>query len=723
MASVQQRLDQLRREIERHNYLYYVEARPEISDREFDRLMQQLKELEAAHPELVTADSPTQRVGGQPIPGFRTVEHAQPLYSLDNTYDRAELAAWHERVLKGLRAQATHGLFDKAVRYVVEPKVDGVAVNLRYEDGRLALAATRGDGKRGDDITVNARTIQAIPLRLRTDRSKDVPAVLEVRGEIYMTHNELARLNKLRQQENQELFANPRNATAGTLKQLDPKVVAQRRLLFVAHGRGQVQPDHFERYSEFLEALRQWGLPVSREMRLCETFDEVWAAIEAFASRRAALAYGTDGMVVKVDSFAQQQQLGYTSKAPRWCIAYKYAAEQARTTVKKIGWSVGKLGTLTPVAEVQPVRVSGTTVSRASLHNYGEVVRKDIREGDTVVIEKAGEIIPQVVQVVLDRRPKDSRPTRPADRCPSCGSEAVVEWDARRAAEIESWPSRVEKERKAAARAGRPPRDIPKPPPLTPADETARYCANPDCPAQLRQRVAWFAGRDQMDIEGLGSALVNQLCDTGLVKSLGDIYRLPARREQLVQLERMGEKSADNLIAGIEASKRRGLARVLAGLAIPQVGARAAAALAEAFGSIDRLAAATAEELAKVRDIGPVTARSIQQFLRRPAVRKAIDDLRAAGVDLTADRLRKPAARGSPFTGKTVVITGTLASFSRHDLQEKLRALGATVTDSVSKNTDILIVGQNPGSKLDKARALGVQTWDEAKLLQALEVP
>jgi len=500
-------------------------------------------------------------------------------------------------------------------------------------------------------------------------------------------------------------------------------VVAGRRLLFVAHGRGQVEPDRFERYSEFLEALRTWGLPVSRETRICDSLEDVWATIDKFEGRRAALPFGTDGMVIKVDSFAQQEQLGFTAKAPRWCIAYKYAAEQAQTVVEKIWWSIGKLGTLTPVAEVQPVHVSGTTVSRASLHNYGEVVRKDIRERDTVVIEKAGEIIPQVVRVILERRPKGSRPTQPAEQCPECGSKVVVEWDSRRVAEIESWPARVDKEKKAAAKADRQPNELPKPPPLGPADETARYCANPDCSAQLRQRVAWFAGRDQMDIEGLGSVLVNQLCDTGLVKSLGDIYRLPAKRGQLVELERMGEKRADNLIAAIEASKSRGLACVLAGLAIPQVGSRAAAALSEHFGSMDKLMEATVEALAAVRDIGPVTAESIQQFLQRPAVRKAIADLREAGVGLTAGRPRKPPAGGSPFAGKTVVVTGTLAGLSRHDLQEKLRELGASVTDTVSKNTDILIVGENPGSKLDKARALGVETWDETTLRKVMAQP
>lgn len=722
MASVQQRLDQLRRDIERHNYLYYVLAQPEISDREFDRLMQELKNLEAAHPQLITPDSPTQRVGGQPLEGFRTVEHARPMYSLDNTYDHADLSAWHDRVLKGLKSSRDEGLFGSAVRYVVEPKVDGVAASLRYENGRLVLAATRGDGRRGDDITANARTIPAIPLRLRTDQKglPALPAVLEVRGEIYMTHAELSRLNKLRQQEGLELFANPRNATAGTLKQLDPKVVAQRRLLFVAHGRGEMQPQSFDNYSDFINALRSWGIPISAETRLCDTFEQVWTTIEKFESRRPELPYGTDGMVVKVDSFAQQEQLGYTSKSPRWCIAYKYAAEQAQTTVNEICWSVGKLGTLTPVAEVQPVRVSGTTVRRASLHNYGEVVRKDIRQGDTVVIEKAGEIIPQVVKVVLDRRPKDSRPTKPAARCPSCGSEVVVEWDSRRAAEIESWPTRVEKEKKAAAKAGRPPHDIPKPPPLGPADETARYCPNPDCPAQLRQRVAWFAGRDQMDIEGLGSVLVNQLCDAGLVTSLGDIYRLPHKRSQLLELQRMGDKSVDNLIAAVQASKSRGLARVLAGLAIPQVGARASAALADHFGSIDRLIEATPQTLAEVHDIGPVTAESIHQFLHRPAVRKTIEDLREAGVELAAPKPRKVSPGDSPFAGKTIVITGTLKNFSRPDLAERLRQLGATVTDSVSKNTDILIVGESPGSKLDKARAFGTQIWDETKLTRAL---
>lgn len=707
MESVKEKIERLRREIERHNYLYYVEARPEISDQEYDRLMRQLQELEAQHPELITPDSPTQRVGGQPLEGFVTVRHALPMLSIDNTYSREELFAWHQRVLKGLGLAESEpgdraGLFaaGPSIRYVVEPKVDGVAVNLRYENGRLVLAASRGDGRQGDDITANIKTIRAIPLTLRQD-SPDlpVPEVLEVRGEVYMTRAEFERINRQRQAEGLELFANPRNATAGTLKLLDPRQVAQRRLSFVAHGRGEIRGAVYPRHSDFLAAVRRFGIPTNPLTRICNSIDEVWQVIQDFDQKRAALPYNVDGVVVKVDDVAQQERLGYTAKTPRWCIAFKYAAEQAVTLLRDVVWQVGKGGTLTPVAELEPVFLSGTTVKRASLHNMDQIQRLGLRIGDRVVIEKAGEIIPQVVAVAEHTGKKEIHAPR---SCPSCGG-----------------------------------------PVSRPEGEVALRCTNPECPAQIRERLIWFAARGQMDIEGLGEKTVNLLADAGLLKSYGDIYRLKNHRRRLLTLpglgtiegERKGSKRVDNLLEGIEASKKRGLARVLAGLGIPHVGSRIAQMLAEHFGSIDALLEADIKEIDLALSTGDIEkkkaeqarpdyepgeiAKSVYQFLHSRSGRHIIEELRAAGVDLTEPR-RAAAPGGSPFAGKTIVITGTLASFPRAQLKEKLEALGAKVTDSVSRNTDILIVGQDPGSKLDKARQLGVETWDEEKLLAAL---
>ncbi len=687
--SPRQRVEELRRQIERHNRLYYVEAAPEISDQQFDALLAELAQLETDHPEFDSPDSPTRRVGGEPIDGFTTVEHAARMYSIDNTYSKQELYAWHERVRKGLKHEAdagAPGLFgdgDMEIGYVVEPKIDGVAVSLRYEDGRLVRAASRGDGRRGDDITHNVRTIRAIPLRLNTEK-RNAPDVLEVRGEIVMTAAELDRINALRAKHGRndlerEPFKNPRNATAGTLKQLDSRVVAQRRLLFYAHGRGQIEGATFVHYHELLDAFRDWNLPVAEDVAVCDDIDAVWKKIEAFEAKRPTLDIGTDGMVVKVDSLAAQDALGYTSKSPRWCIAYKYAAEQAQTKLLSVTWSVGKGGQVTPVAELDPVFIAGTTVKRASLHNIDQIREKDLHEGDTVTIEKAGEIIPQVIGVVETHRKKNAKPIEAPTACPSCG-EALV---------------RLE-------------------------DEVALRCVNPSCPAQLRERIIWFAGRGQMDIDGLGDKLVHQLADAGLLHSFGDIYRLADQRDKLLALERLGEKSVDNLLAGIEASKTRGLASVLAGLGIRHIGGKAARALAEHFGDIDKLLAASEDDLAAIDGIGPIIAQSVTAFFSADAGRQTIEDLKHAGVKLRDKQPRRITAADSPFAGKTIVLTGSLESFTRPELTKRLEALGAKVTGSVSKKTDLLIAGDEAGSKLDKARELGVEVWDETKLLKHL---
>ncbi len=701
--SAADRVASLRREIERHNQLYYIEARSEITDQAFDRLMHELQELEKAHPELASPDSPTQRVGGQPLDEFRTVTHARPMMSIDNTYSREELLAWDQRVRKGLQQAGLlgtapeGGLFDatglEAIKYIVEPKVDGVSANLRYEAGRLVLGATRGDGKQGDDITANLRTIRGIPLKLQAppagpgkSRWREFPGVLEVRGEVYMTNQQFDRINEARAQAGEEAFANPRNSTAGTLKLLDSRIVARRHLRFIAHGLGECPPEFFATRSESFEAIQAWGIPVNPARQVCKGIDEVWHFIRDFENKRATLDYNVDGVVVKVDRLDWSQTLGATSKSPRWCIAYKYAAEQAQTGLLGITWQVGKLGTVTPVAELEPVLLAGTTVKRASLHNIDQIRRLDVRVGDTVTIEKAGEIIPQVV-AVASAAARRTAAVEPPAKCPSCGG------------------------------------------PVTRApEEAALRCTNPECPAQIRERLIWFAARGQMDIEGLGEKSVNQLADAGLLQSFGDIYRLKDHRTRLLELERMGAKKVDNLLEGIDASKKRGLARVLAGLGIRHVGGRAAQTLAARFRDIQALQAATPEELqdfqveGKPSGIGPEIAASVHAFFASAAGRHVVQDLRAAGLDLTAPKAPQRAA-GSPasqWSGRTVVITGTLESFERQELKDKLEALGAKVTDSVSKKTNVLIVGAAPGSKLDKAQSLGVEIWDEKRLLNEL---
>lgn len=689
------RIEPLRRQIEKHNRLYHVEARPVISDREYDALLEELQRLEEKHPELVTPDSPTQRIGGEPISGFQAVEHVVAMLSIGNTYklegEKNSLRAWYNSTAKALSLATDEALAeplfdDGGFALTLEPKVDGVAVSLRYEGGRLVRAVTRGDGQRGDDITQNVRTIRAIPLRLDAGAA-DIPAVLEVRGEIVMPNDEFARINAEREKAGEETYANPRNFTAGTLKQRDPKTVARRRLIFVAHGRGQVEPPACDTHSRFVEMLRGLGIPVSPHAATVESFDQTVQYIEQFEIKRPTLAYGTDGVVIKVDRYDLRQQLGFTSKSPRWCVAYKYAAEQAVTKLLQVDWQVGKTGKLTPRATMEPVFVAGTTVTHATLHNYGEIQRKDIRLGDKVVIEKAGEIIPQVVQVVMAERPEDSKPIKPPDKCPDCKTPIETESDNE-------------------------------------GKETLRCCPNPECDAQLRERLIWFAGRDQMDIEGLGEKVVHQLADAGLLKSFADVYRLQSRRGEMVQLERMGDGKVSNLLNAIEASKKRGLQRVLAGLGVRHVGARAAQIVADHFGAIDKLLAATREQIetfevdGEKSGIGPEIAKSLHAFLRSKAGRHVMTQLEDAGVDLTVPRRRRDAmpTRGTPFAGKTVVITGTLADYGRKELADKLEALGAKVTSSVSKSTDLLIAGEQPGSKLDKAADMGIETWDEKKL-------
>jgi DNA ligase (NAD+) len=702
MAGAAERIERLREEIRRHDHLYYVLARPEMSDRDYDRLMRELKDLEARHPDLVTPDSPTQRVGGRPIEGFRAVRHASPMLSIDNTYSADEVREFDARVRKALGAAPFH--------YFVDPKVDGVSLSIRYENGVLALAATRGDGRQGDDVTANVRTIRSVPLRLVGD---DVPEVVEARGEVYWPREEFAAFNRALVDGGETPFANPRNGAAGTLKQLDPRKVAGRRLAFVAHSIGEVSRMPGECASQVLAAFARWGIPVNPRGQACGDVEEVLRAIDSWNAARAEAPYDTDGMVVKVDELALRERLGQTSKYPRWCIAYKYAADQAATILREVSFQVGRLGTITPVAHFDPVQLAGTTVSNATLHNFDQVKRLDVRAGDTVVIEKAGEIIPQVTRALHDKRPAGTAAIEPPRECPSCG-ESVAR------------------------------------------DEGGVHvrCVNPECPAQIRERLEFFAGRGQMDIEDLGPALIDKLVTAGKVRHFADLYRLtkddliglelgrhiredasasmekpalldagpePAGRESdagRVIIQRVQAVLADKLINAIAASRGRGLERLLAGLGIRHVGSRVAQVLAGRFGDIDRLAAATPEELARTPEIGPVIAGTVHDFFHGEAGREAVRRLKDAGVKTSADE--RPAAGPQTLAGKTVVVTGTLEKFSREEAEAAISAAGGRAASSVSKKTDFVVAGAGAGSKADKAKSLGAEIIDEAEFLRRL---
>jgi DNA ligase (NAD+) len=660
---VRKRIEQLRAEIRKHDYLYYVLSQPAISDREYDKLFAELKVLEQAHPELATADSPTQRVSDRPLEGFATVRHAVAMLSMDNTYNADELRAFDERVRKQLEGQG----YD----YVVELKIDGLAISLRYEDGRLVTAATRGDGRVGDDVTANVRTIKAVPLVLL---GGGVPVMLEVRGEVYMPTRSFVELNRLRTEAGEPAFANPRNAAAGSLKLLDARITAGRNLSFFAYATGQMSEPLGEDHYEALERFKELGLPVNPHIRRARDIDEVIEICSQWDSKRLKLDYQIDGMVIKVNSFEQRDILGATGRAPRWCISYKFAAEQVETVVESIDVQVGKSGILTPVANLRPVLLAGTTVKRASLHNFDELNRLDVREGDTVVIEKAGEIIPQVVEVKKERRPAGAAAFKPPKKCPNCGS-AVVK------------------------------------------DEDGVYirCKNPGCLGQLKERLKYFAGRGQMDIEHLGPALIDQLIENGLVGNCADLYKL--EEGQIAELERMAQKSAANVIKAIEASKTRPLWRLVAGLGIRHIGGQSAQILAEHFGSLDALMSAGQEELAEIDQTGPTMAKSVYEYFRDAKNRAVIEELLAAGVKPESPKAR----RLGKLAGKTIVVTGTLENFSRQEAEQAIRQAGAKASSSVSKQTDFVLAGENAGSKLDKAMKLGVKVIDEKEFMKMIE--
>jgi DNA ligase (NAD+) len=655
----------LRDEIRGHDRKYYQEAAPEISDREYDRLMERLKELETGHPELITPDSPTQRIGEQPVPELRQVAHRVPMLSIDNTYNIDDLKKFAERTAKSLQGEP--------IQWVVELKVDGVAVSLLYQDGMLRQGLTRGNGLFGDDITHNVRTIRDIPLRLHGAR---IPPLLEVRGEIYMTNSDLVRLNEDQRRKEKPPFANTRNVTAGTVRMLDPKVCAERRLRFFCHSTGSTEGLEAGDHMAFLEEMRGYGLQTTPGATRCDSIEAAVAHCEDVIEHLHELDFEIDGLVLKVNRFDQRERLGSTSKSPRWLIAYKFEKYEAATRLEAIRVQVGKTGAITPVADLAPVELAGSTISRASLHNADEIGRKDVRVGDVVVVEKAGKVIPHIVRVEKHERKGELPEFKFPQDCPECGTKLVK-------------------------------------------DEGGVYirCPNLECPAQVKERVRHFASRNAMDIEGLGDKLVDQLVERKLVCNYGDLYRL--NLEDLIDLERMGRKSSENLLQGVVASKQRGLARLLGALSIRHVGTRVASVLAEHFGSIDALRAAGVEELSAVPEIGPIIAESVYEYLKSPFGTKTIDDLKLADVKMDSPRRAAPTRRA--LEGKTVVVTGALSRYTRDQIQELITQHGGRAASSVSKKTDYVVAGESAGSKLAKAQELEVPVLSEEQFEELLK--
>ena len=659
--------EKLRREIRHNEYLYYVLDAPEITDAEYDRMMVRLRELEARYPDSIPADSPTQRVGGRASSQFTEVRHLEPLLSLGNVFSAEELRAFDERVRSGLPAGSK-------VEYVMEPKIDGLACSLIYENGKLVRAATRGDGVVGENVTANVRTIRSIPLTLKVPEGEAVPELLDVRGEVYMPRQAFMRLNEQRAERGESEFANPRNAAAGSLRQLDPQVTASRSLSFFAYylvGEG-AQPKH----SESLALLAHYGFKVSENYKVVENIDEAIKYIGDFNELRQGLSYDTDGAVIKVNDVYQQRILGATGKDPRWATAYKYPPEQAETTLEDIDWRVGRTGVLTPTAVLTPVKLSGSVISRATLHNEDFIRAKDIRIGDRVVINKAGEIIPEVLRVVAEKRTGDEKEVEIPSVCPECG-----------------W--RVERQ----------------------GEEAAIRCTNPHCPALGREGLIHFVSRDAMNIDGCGPSVINALLDAGLVRDAADLYSL--RKDDLLKLERMGEKSADNLLAALAESKKNELDKLLFALGIRHVGAKVARILATEFGSMEKLQQAQPEKLAQIRDIGDKIAESAVTWLNVPANIDLVERLAAAGLTMT---FTPPASQeDNPFFGKTLVFTGTMPTLGRAEAKTMAQDVGAKVSGSVSKKTDYVIAGAEAGSKLEKAQQLGVTVIDEAEFLRMLK--
>ena len=665
LTEAQERIETLKTLLSRYSYEYYVLDKPSISDKEYDQHYQELEKLEKAHPELITTDSPTQRIGGTILPGFTKVQHDAPMLSLGNAFNQEDLLQFHQRISK---------LTDRPLQYMCELKIDGLAVSLKYENGLFIQGATRGDGTTGEDITQNLRTVKAIPLRLNE------PLTFEVRGECYMPKASFVQLNADRDEKGQEIFANPRNAAAGSLRQLDSNIAASRNLNIYLYSATNFEQLEVETQDALLDRLAQVGLRTNPERRLFDSIEEVWAFTEEIAAKRKELPYEIDGIVIKVNDFAAQEEIGYTVKAPRWAIAYKFKAEEAETIVRDIEWTVGRTGVVTPTAVMDPVFLAGSTVQRASLHNVDLVREKDVRIGDTVVIHKAGDIIPEIQHVLIDRRGPESEPYVIPEACPACESQLV---------HLE--------------------------------DEVALRCINPKCPAQIKEGLSHFVSRNAMNISGLGVRVVSQMFEKGLVKDVADLYKLT--EEDLYQLDKIKEKSAHNIVTAIDQSRGNSCERLLFGLGIRHVGSKAAASLAAEFETIERLMQATKEEIMAVEGMGDIIADSVVAYFQLPEVKDLIEEFRANGVNLTylGKKKAEVAAVDSIWNGKTVVLTGKLTHYNRNEATEMIEALGGKVTGSVSKKTDWIVAGEDAGSKLAKAQSLGIPVWTEEDMVKNLE--
>ena len=668
-------IQQLRSEIEHHNRLYYIDAKPEISDLEFDQLLKRLQQLELKHPEYDDPSSPSHKVGGEPIAGFVTVPHKLPMLSIDNVYDEAELAEFDVRIRKLLDPSET-------IEYVTEYKIDGVALSLVYENGRLVQGLTRGDGRQGDDITHNARTIRGVPLHLKATPEQAVPPYLEVRGEAYISNTDFAHLRAAQLAAGEPPFANPRNAAAGALKLLDPKQSAARKIRFLAHSVGFCEGLEFPTHMAFLESVRRLGIPITPDVHASQTWEATLEECHRLMDQLHTLDFEVDGLVLKVNNRDQRERMGSTSKSPRWVVAYKWEKYEATTKVVNIEVTVGKSGALTPLSYLEPVEIAGTTVSRCSLHNRDELRRLGVKIGDTVIVEKAGKIIPHMVRVEEHHRTGSETDFVFPEHCPECQA-AVVQ------------------------------------------DEGGVYgrCPNPACPAQLRETLRFYASRSAMDIEGLGIKLIEQLIEQKLLTSLSDIYRLPQRREELINLERMGEKSVDNLLAGVDASRNRPVWRLLTGLNIRHVGRTVSQTLANQFGSLDVIMAQTEEQLAEVNEIGPVIAHSVYTFFHTEPVIKLLGELKEFGLNWGEARepTAAPPVVTGPLSGQTIVVTGSLTRFTRDSIKEFITQHGGKATDSVSKQTNLVVAGEKAGSKLEKAQKLGVRVVTEDEFITLVD--